>query len=99
MDRDSLPLHQLRVLLRAVFLSRQSSEVGREAGRRFDALASAGAGVSGGAGEVVNDDTPERLPDLIGQFGDYSTDVDLAVGKTVMPTLHHAALLEAHARA
>ena len=62
--------------------------------------ASAGAGASGGAGEVVRDDTPERLPDLIGQFGDRYADVDLEEGETELPvmlTLYHAALLEAHA--
>ena len=43
-------------------------------------------------------DTPERLPDLIGEFGDHFAEVDLEDGETRLPvllTLHRAVLLEA----
>ena len=99
-----LPLLELCTLLRAVFLGAEGQDINREAGRLFDALASLPLlpvpAASGGAGEVSKDDTPERLPDLIGQFGDHYADVDLEAGETELPvmlTLYHAALLEAHA--
>ena len=53
---------------------------------------------SGGAGAVSGNDTPERLPDLIGQFGDRYADVNLEEGETELPvtlTLYRAVLLEA----
>ena len=64
----------------------------------FSVAASAGAGASGGAGEVVRNDTSERLPDLSGEFGDHFAEVDLEDGETQLPvllTLHRAVLLEA----
>lgn len=45
------------------------------------------------------DNTPERLPELVGQFGDHYADVDLEAEETDLPvmlTLYHAALLEGH---
>ena len=76
----------------------------RESGQLFNALASLPLlpvlAASGGAGEASRDDTPERLPDLIGEFGDRYADVDLEADETDLPvmlTLYHAALLEAHA--
>lgn len=60
-----MPLRQRRTLLRAVVLGVEAPDIRQEARRLFDVLSSLPLlpvlEASGGAGEVISNDTPERL--------------------------------------